>query len=235
MTSSALALPRAGAPAAAAGSSAHAPVVVVVVDRDRALVCRGGADERAASCATRSSATRRTTRSRDLIAGTLTRERPVLPAPHQVVETFADDVFGWPVDFAAQSRLSQPGSRCRRPSSASLLGAMFGIMLAVSDRACAHAAEEPAALDHLLADGADPRGRAHRHRRAGLDRAARAAAEGDHFRLSVLFPGHHRHGERADFARSDPARSDAHLVGDAGANILEAALAVVGAVSCSPA
>src|SRR5271156_6137104 len=34
----------------------------------------------------------------ELIAGTMDAERPLLPAPHQVVETFADDVFGWPVD-----------------------------------------------------------------------------------------------------------------------------------------
>src|ERR1700735_453274 len=31
----------------------------------------------------------------ELVAGTLNAERPLLPAPHQIVETFADDVFGW--------------------------------------------------------------------------------------------------------------------------------------------
>ena len=57
--------------------------------------------------------------------------------------------------------------------------------------------------------------RADHHRGARRDRAARAAAEIDHLGLSVLLPGRDRHGEGPDLARSDPARPDADLVGDA--------------------
>src|SRR6195256_6449984 len=31
----------------------------------------------------------------DLIAGTMSAERPLLPAPHQVIEAFTDSVFGY--------------------------------------------------------------------------------------------------------------------------------------------
>ena len=69
-------------------------------------------------------------------------------------------------------------------------------------------------MDHLLADDPDPGHRADRHRRARRARHARPAAEGDHLDLSVLLPGHHRHGEGPHLARPDPARPDAHLLGD---------------------
>jgi NitT/TauT family transport system permease protein len=52
-----------------------------------------------------------------LIAGTMRAERPLLPAPHQIVQTFAEDVFGWPVTSATFVGF--------------LLGATFGIVLAV--------------------------------------------------------------------------------------------------------
>ena len=39
----------------------------------------------------------------------------------------------------------------------------------------------------------------------------RTAAEGDDLDVSVLLPGHDRHGEGAALARSAAARSDAHL------------------------
>ena len=122
-----------------------------------------------------------------------------------------------------------PGSRSRRPSSASR-SARVRHPARRADRACAHAGKEPAAVDHLLADGADPRGRADHHRGARLDRPARAAAEIADLGLSVLLPGHDRHGEGPDLAGPDPARPHAHLVGDAGAGVVEAALAGLGAV-----
>src|SRR5579872_6679250 len=32
----------------------------------------------------------------DLLEGTMSAERPLLPAPHQVIEAFTDSVFGYP-------------------------------------------------------------------------------------------------------------------------------------------
>src|SRR5208283_1968721 len=98
-------------------------------------------------------------------------------------------------------------------------------------RACADAGKESAALGHLLADGADSGDRPHRHRGARRHRHPRAVAEIDHLRLSVLFSGHHRHGQGIELARSDSTRSDANLVGEQTASVLEAALAVVDPVS----
>ena len=140
-----------------------------------------------------------------LIVGTMSAERPLLPAPHQIVGTFAEDIFGWPVT-SPRSLVYHGWVTLSATFVGFLLGATFGIILAVLIVHVRTLAEEPLALDHLLADGADPRGGAHRHRRARRDRAARAPAEGDHLGLSVFFPGRHRRGERPDVR---PIRSSA--------------------------
>ena len=56
-------------------------------------------------------------------------------------------------------------------------------------------------------------------------------AQGADLDLSVVLPGRGRHGEGPALARADPARPDAHLQCQPRADLLEAALAGVGAVS----
>jgi NitT/TauT family transport system permease protein len=65
-----------------------------------------------------------------LIEGTLSAERPLLPAPHQIVETFADDVFGWPVT-SPRSLVYHSWVTLSATFLGFLLGATFGIILAV--------------------------------------------------------------------------------------------------------
>jgi NitT/TauT family transport system permease protein len=65
-----------------------------------------------------------------LIEGTLTAERPLLPAPHQIVETFADDVFGWPAT-SPRSLVYHSWVTLSATFLGFLLGATFGIILAV--------------------------------------------------------------------------------------------------------
>jgi NitT/TauT family transport system permease protein len=66
----------------------------------------------------------------ELIAGTLDAERPLLPAPHQIVATFADDVFGWPVT-SPRSLVYHSWVTLSATFLGFLLGAGFGIILAI--------------------------------------------------------------------------------------------------------
>jgi NitT/TauT family transport system permease protein len=66
----------------------------------------------------------------ELIESTLNAERPLLPAPHQVVATFADDVFGWPVT-SPRSLVYHSWVTLSATFLGFLLGASFGIVLAV--------------------------------------------------------------------------------------------------------
>jgi NitT/TauT family transport system permease protein len=66
----------------------------------------------------------------DLIAGTLNAERPLLPAPHQIVATFADDVFDWPVT-SPRSLVYHSWVTLSATVVGFFLGATFGIVLAV--------------------------------------------------------------------------------------------------------
>lgn len=66
----------------------------------------------------------------DLIAGTLSAERPLLPAPHQVIQTFAKDVFGWPIT-SPRSLVYHSWVTLSATFVGFLLGATFGIILAV--------------------------------------------------------------------------------------------------------
>jgi NitT/TauT family transport system permease protein len=65
-----------------------------------------------------------------LIAGTLSAERPLLPAPHQIVRTFADDVFDWPVT-SPRSLVYHAWVTLSATFVGFLLGAVFGVVLAV--------------------------------------------------------------------------------------------------------
>src|SRR5580698_9428594 len=66
----------------------------------------------------------------ELIESTLNAERPLLPAPHQIVATFADDVFGWPVT-SPRSLVYHSWVTLSATFLGFLLGASFGIVLAV--------------------------------------------------------------------------------------------------------
>jgi NitT/TauT family transport system permease protein len=66
----------------------------------------------------------------ELIAGTMNAERPLLPAPHQVIATFADDVFGWPIT-SPRSLVYHGWVTLYATFVGFLLGAGFGIFLAV--------------------------------------------------------------------------------------------------------
>jgi NitT/TauT family transport system permease protein len=66
----------------------------------------------------------------ELIAGTLSAERPLLPAPHQIIETFADDVFGWPIT-SPRSLVYHGWVTLSATFLGFALGATFGIILAV--------------------------------------------------------------------------------------------------------
>jgi NitT/TauT family transport system permease protein len=66
----------------------------------------------------------------ELIAGTLNAERPLLPAPHQIIATFADDVFGWPVT-SPRSLVYHSWVTLSATFLGFLLGASFGIVLAI--------------------------------------------------------------------------------------------------------
>jgi NitT/TauT family transport system permease protein len=67
----------------------------------------------------------------DLIAGTLEAERPVVPAPHQVVEQLADSVFRYPVD-SPRSLVYHSWVTLSATLVGFVLGTLFGIVLAVA-------------------------------------------------------------------------------------------------------
>lgn len=67
----------------------------------------------------------------DLVAGTLNAERPLLPAPYQIVSTFADDVFDWPVT-SPRSLVYHSSVTLSATLLGFLLGAFIGILLAVA-------------------------------------------------------------------------------------------------------
>ncbi|SRR6266851_227095 len=129
MTSSALTLPRPHAPSRNAALAGIAPVAVVVLGliavwyavavlMNVGLVRDGF--ERAETRYT----------SGDLIAGTLSAERPLLPAPHQIVRTFADDVFGYP-PTSARSLVYHSWVTLSATFVGFVFGALFGIVLAI--------------------------------------------------------------------------------------------------------
>ncbi|WP_315834159.1 ABC transporter permease [Bradyrhizobium prioriisuperbiae] len=66
----------------------------------------------------------------DLIAGTLSGERPVLPAPHQIVASFVDSVVNYPPD-SPRSLIYHSAVTLSATLLGFLLGSLFGIVLAV--------------------------------------------------------------------------------------------------------
>jgi NitT/TauT family transport system permease protein len=66
----------------------------------------------------------------DVLAGTMDAERPLLPAPHQVVNAFVDGVFGYP-PMAPRSLIYHSLVTLSATAVGFALGALFGIALAL--------------------------------------------------------------------------------------------------------
>src|ERR1700753_4337233 len=66
----------------------------------------------------------------DVLAGTMDAERPLLPAPHQVISAFVDGVFGYP-PLAPRSLIYHSFVTLSATLLGFLLGSVFGIVLAL--------------------------------------------------------------------------------------------------------
>ena len=66
----------------------------------------------------------------DVLAGTMDAERPLLPAPHQVINAFVDGVFGYP-PLAPRSLIYHSLVTLSATLLGFFLGALFGIALAL--------------------------------------------------------------------------------------------------------
>src|SRR5437762_2438917 len=66
----------------------------------------------------------------DLIAGTMSAERPLLPAPHQVISAFSDSVFGY-APSAPRSLVYHAVVTLSATLLGFVLGSLFGIALAL--------------------------------------------------------------------------------------------------------
>lgn len=129
MTSSAISLARPVAVRWHPAIGRYAPVVVIVLAimaiwyaaavLMNLNIVRGGF-ERAGTAYT----------TEELLAGTMDAERPLLPAPHQIIATFADDVFGWPVT-SPRSLVYHGWVTLSATFLGFLLGAAIGIFLAI--------------------------------------------------------------------------------------------------------
>src|SRR6201986_122222 len=66
----------------------------------------------------------------DILAGTMDAERPLLPAPHQVINAFVDGVFGYP-PLAPRSLVYHSLVTLSATALGFALGSLFGIILAL--------------------------------------------------------------------------------------------------------
>jgi NitT/TauT family transport system permease protein len=66
----------------------------------------------------------------DVLAGTMSAERPLLPAPHQIVSTFVDSVFGYP-PLAPRSLVYHSLVTLSATLIGFAFGAVFGTLLAL--------------------------------------------------------------------------------------------------------
>jgi NitT/TauT family transport system permease protein len=127
MTSSALALPRPAWPPAFV--TERIPVVVVVailiVFWYLAAILMNAAQVRDAFERNEIKYT-----LSDVIAGTLSAERPLVPAPHQVVENLVETVFDYPPD-SPRSLVYHSWVTLSATAVGFAIGALFGIVLAV--------------------------------------------------------------------------------------------------------
>jgi NitT/TauT family transport system permease protein len=128
MTSSALSLPFAATPRRHCALARQAPVLVVAlvliaIWYVAAVLMNVGL--------VRDAFEREETRytTGDLISASLQAERPRLPAPHQILWTFTDDVFGYPVT-SARSLVYHSSVTLSATVVGFLLGAVSGVILA---------------------------------------------------------------------------------------------------------
>ena len=170
----------------------------------------------------------------EILLGTLEQERPMLPAPHQILVELKKTVIDTPVT----SRRSLLFHAWVTLSSTLLgfgLGSLLGIVLAVlivhvktlerslmpwiiSSQTIPILAIAPIIIVVLGSIGI-----------TGLFPKAIISA------YLCFFPDHDQHGEGADLSRPDAARPHAHLFGLVGADLLEAAPARVADVTSSRA
>jgi NitT/TauT family transport system permease protein len=129
MTSSALYLPYSAAPRWQSAIARQAPVLVVVlvliaIWYVAAVLMNVGL--------VRDAFEREETRYTigDLISGSLGAERPLLPALHQILQTFSDGVFGYPVT-SPRSLVYHSSVTLSATFVGFLIGAVFGVILAV--------------------------------------------------------------------------------------------------------
>jgi NitT/TauT family transport system permease protein len=66
----------------------------------------------------------------DVLTGTMNAERPLLPAPHQIISTFLDSVFGYP-PLAPRNLIYHSLVTLSATLLGFLLGALFGTLLAL--------------------------------------------------------------------------------------------------------
>jgi NitT/TauT family transport system permease protein len=128
MTSSALYLPSSAAPRLHSAIVRQAPVIVTVL----VLIAIWYVAAVLMNVAlVRDAFEREETRYTvgDLIATSLKWERPRLPAPHQILSTFTDDVFGYPVT-SARSLVYHGWVTLSTTVVGFLLGAVAGVILA---------------------------------------------------------------------------------------------------------
>jgi NitT/TauT family transport system permease protein len=128
MTSSALYLPKSAAPRLHSAIVRQAPVIVTVL----VLIAIWYVAAVLMNVAlVRDAFEREETRYTvgDLIATSLKFERPRLPAPHQILATFTDDVFGYPVT-SARSLVYHGWVTLSATVVGFLLGAVAGVILA---------------------------------------------------------------------------------------------------------
>jgi len=128
MTSSALYLPNSAAPRLHSAIVRQAPVIVTVL----VLIAIWYVAAVLMNVAlVRDAFEREETRYTigDLIATSLKSERPRLPAPHQILATFTDDVFGYPVT-SARSLVYHSWVTLSATIVGFLLGAVAGVILA---------------------------------------------------------------------------------------------------------
>jgi len=128
MTSSALYLPKSTAPRLHSAIVRQAPVIVTVL----VLIAIWYVAAVLMNVAlVRDAFEREETRYTvgDLIATSLKLERPRLPAPHQILATFTDDVFGYPVT-SARSLVYHGWVTLSATVVGFLLGAVAGVILA---------------------------------------------------------------------------------------------------------
>ena len=150
------------------------------------------------------------------LGGSWSQDRPRLPAPHQIGQalwdsTVAEALFNRKGEFSNRNLLYHAGTTLFPTLLGFVIGTLLGILLAVGivhSRAMDMSVMPWAIISQtipIVALAPDD------HCRAECGGDTGAAAQGDHFRLSVVLSGRGRHGQGAAVARSDATGPVAHL------------------------